>query len=216
MSLTDKRLGAYPRAMGIDYRKLLGERLTALRKQKPEAVADLNEADRKQLQRMEKGGVSAGLDKMAWAADLFGVEVTDLLRTDSPAAQAGGSLDAQTQELLADFQALPEGWQYYIARKACELREIADRLPPFIKSSMRAIPEASGYWQWEADLDHYIREQKGVVEAQGYVGKDRRETDDGPPNSEPERRGSGFATFEGYRLQQTPAHYKAGRKDGKK
>ncbi|MDB5801776.1 MAG: hypothetical protein JWL63_2715 [Rhodocyclales bacterium] len=44
----------------------------------------------------------------------------------------------------------------------------------------------------------------------------RRVAERGPPDNIPERRGSGFATFEGYAVHETPAHYKVERKGAKK
>lgn len=180
LSLTDERPAAYPPGMSINYGKILSERLLALRKQKPGAADGLSEAEAKQLKRMEQAKVSPRLESIQWAAGLYGVHVTQLLGAENgPPPPAAPEMDDRTRALLTDYEALPAGWQYYIARKACELREIADKLPPFLRASLKTIPEASTYWQWEKELDSYIREQKGVVDTDDYTGTDRRSEDVG-------------------------------------
>lgn len=76
-----------------------------------------------------------------------------------PAASAMLS-DSETA-LLAAFRSLPDGWQYYLQHKAEELRRVAEALPRFVFDSFKPLPPEDRYWQWEQDLNDFIRERRG-------------------------------------------------------
>lgn len=78
-------------------------------------------------------------------------------RTPPPAAAR--ALFAEEEVLLDDYRALPEGWKFYLRHKAGELAAIARTLPPFVFESFRPLPPDASYWQWEQDLNDYIRQQ---------------------------------------------------------
>lgn len=96
-----------------------------------------------------------------------------------------GSKTNPAAELLADWEALPEGWRYYICRKTRQLREIADGLPDFLKDSLRTIPNDANYWKWERDIAEFVYQRNGIVEDDGYFGPERRADAEG---HDPERR----------------------------
>jgi hypothetical protein len=69
--------------------------------------------------------------------------------------------------LLAAFRALPDGWQYYLRHKANELRRIAEALPRFVFDSFKPLPPEDRYWQWEQELNEYVRQQQPERNGQG-------------------------------------------------
>lgn len=69
-------------------------------------------------------------------------------------------LFAEEEVLLDDYRSLPEGWKFYIRHKAGELAGIARSLPPFLFESMRPLPADASYWQWEENLNEFVRQQR--------------------------------------------------------
>lgn len=96
---------------------------------------------------------------------------------------------SEADDLVADWEALPEGWRYYICRKTRQLRESADSLPDFLKESLRKIPEDADYWRWEREIADFVYKRNGIVQDNGYIGRERRERDSG---HEPNRRQFGL------------------------
>lgn len=124
---------------------------------------------------------------------------------DMPASHTGDS-QAETNpaaELMADWQALPEGWRYYISRKARQLREISDNLPEILKKSLHEIPDDSSYWKWERDIAALVYQQNNVVEQDGYFGPERRQQDQ---EHQPNRRKFGLEGDARGKMRMVPAH----------
>lgn len=105
----------------------------------------------------------------------------------APAAAASAPIGSQDQ-LLADWAALPEGWRYYLARKAKELRTIADALPDFLRDSLRPIPEEGSYREWERKLAEFVAQRGPAIVTNGHIGEDRRKQDTGPKDGVEQRR----------------------------
>lgn len=126
-------------------------------------------------------------------ADAYGVTESQL-RGDVPIEQ--GVVDVSSPDakdpvaaLLTDWQALPEGWRYYICRKTKELRDIADGLPDFMKKALREIPDDASYWKWEREIADFVYQRNGIVQDDGYIGRERRAQDAG---HDPNRRRFGL------------------------
>ena len=73
---------------------------------------------------------------------------------------SGSPLTPDEAAILAAYRALPDGWQYYVRRKTDELRRIAEALPRFVFESFKPLPPEDRYWQWEQDLNEYIRQKR--------------------------------------------------------
>lgn len=113
--------------------------------------------------------------KLLMLADLSGVSAEWRLDPDAkippppeatprgrkaPAATSGRALFAEEEVLLDDYRSLPEGWKFYLRHKAGELAAIARSLPPFLFESMRPLPADASYWQWEENLNEFVRQQR--------------------------------------------------------
>ncbi|HEX5125737.1 MAG TPA: helix-turn-helix domain-containing protein [Rhodocyclaceae bacterium] len=132
---------------------------------KPKSLANEAALSLSSIQRVLAGDVGASIDTMEALATVFGLTVPELLGAAKSDVRAHVTL-------IEDYQSLPEGWKYFIRRKAKDLREVADTLPSFLKEGLRAIPDESTYWQWENELNAYIRQQKGIAENDAYVGQE--------------------------------------------
>jgi transcriptional regulator with XRE-family HTH domain len=75
-------------------------------------------------------------------------------------SRSARSMFAEEEVLIDDYRCLPEGWKFYLRHKAGELAAIARTLPPFIFESFRPLPPDATYWQWEQDLNDYVRQQR--------------------------------------------------------
>lgn len=75
-------------------------------------------------------------------------------------------VDEHEQELIDSYRALPDGWKYYVNRKALELANIASALPAFLKDSLKAIPENGSYREWEKNLDAFVEQQRAKQKAE--------------------------------------------------
>lgn len=71
-----------------------------------------------------------------------------------------GRLFAEEEVLIDDYRCLPEGWKFYLRHKAGELASIARTLPTYLFESFRPLPPDATYWQWEQDLNDYVRQQR--------------------------------------------------------
>lgn len=66
---------------------------------------------------------------------------------------AGTPTEAEPDQAMKDFAALPPGLKEHVARYISDLRRYADALPPFILKALRPPSDLPSYRQWERELE---------------------------------------------------------------
>lgn len=94
----------------------------------------------------------------------------------------------EAEQLVADFMTLPQGLQQHLRRKAGELRQYADSLPPFIRKALGGPPDDSiGYRAWESEIEADMATRKQHHAAQ--IANDVASAYNAPPETSGSRRG---------------------------
>lgn len=96
-------------------------------------------------------------------ADLCGLD-TDAYRLEAglPTARRQpkqGKL--ATHALVSDFEALPDGLQTYVSRKASELRRLYEGLPVWLREKMEPPKDPAKYREWERDIEALMFKFRG-------------------------------------------------------
>jgi transcriptional regulator with XRE-family HTH domain len=84
-------------------------------------------------------------------------------------------------ELLENWRKLPSGWKYYVFKKTEQLRAITEKLPVYLRDSIKPITEDSVYWEWEKQFEQNLR--SGEVDVQ--IGQNNRWQSIKPKEVEP-------------------------------